>query len=155
MACITGPCQFLFDKSLLEGPRSCIQLIGDKRVLLRFSTSYKNGLLHDHLMTVDPGRVKPYDGNPMPDYHEVCLTFTDHKSRWKRNLTVEAGWLHWRNVLLRWEMANKNADHTNPTHTTQPNNELYTHPNTSLSYSFWVWRLLLTKPGKMVRSKKK
>ena len=39
----------------------------------------------------------------------------------KRNLTVEVGWLHWQNVLLRWEMANnKNADHANPTHTTQP-----------------------------------
>lgn len=81
MACITGPCQFLFDESLLEGPRSYIQLIGDKRVLLRFGMSYENGLLHDRLATVDPGRVKPYDGNPMPDYHEVCLTFTDHKSR--------------------------------------------------------------------------
>ena len=81
MACITGPCQFLFDESLLEGPRGYIQLIGDKQVLLWFSMSYKNGLLHDHLATVDPRRVKPYDGNPMPDYHEVCLTFTDHKSQ--------------------------------------------------------------------------
>ncbi len=81
IVCIPGPCQFLFDDSLLDGGKSYIQIIGDKRVLLRFGASYENGLLLDRLATVDPGRVKPYDGNPVPDYHEVCLSFTDHKSR--------------------------------------------------------------------------
>ena len=39
------------------------------------------GLLHGRLATVDPGRIVPCEGNPSPEFHEVCLTFTDHKSR--------------------------------------------------------------------------
>lgn len=58
-----------------------MQLVGNRRVLLRFGLSFQNGMLHDRLATVDPGRVVPHVDNPQPEFHEVCVTFTDHKSR--------------------------------------------------------------------------
>ena len=76
----TGPCQFLFNESLLDGGLSYVDLIGEKRILLRFGLSYQNGLLHDRLATVDPGRIRPHAGSPDPLFHKVCITFTDHKS---------------------------------------------------------------------------
>ena len=66
-----------------------MELIGSMRVLVRFDLAYENGTLHDRLATVDPGRTKPYRGYPEPAYHEVCLTFTDHRSKLShRNVDV-------------------------------------------------------------------
>ena len=66
-----------------------MELIGTLRVLVRFDLAYENGTLHDRLATVDPGRIKPYAGNPDPAFHEVCVTFTDHQSKLShRNVDV-------------------------------------------------------------------
>ena len=78
---LSGPCRFLFDETVREGGKSYVQLIENRRVLLRFGLSYMQASLHGRLATVDPGRIIPWEGNPSPGFHEVCLTFTDHKSR--------------------------------------------------------------------------
>ena len=77
----SGPCQFLLDDTPPDGGSSYIQLIAERRVLVRFGMSYENTVLHDRLTTVDPRRISPHPYNTQPEFHEVCVAFTDQKSR--------------------------------------------------------------------------
>ncbi len=75
--------RILFDNFPLAGSKSYPELIGNKRVQVRFKITFESGTLTDRLATVDPGRVVPYAGNPEPGFHEVCLTYTDNKGQCK------------------------------------------------------------------------
>ena len=100
-------------------------------------------MLHCHLQRSGQERLHPMAPSPSSEKGTSQWRWADCADR----MCCSAG---------RWptKMQTTLIQHTphNPTmsfiHSVQ-------HPNTSLSYSFWVWRLLLTKPGKMVCSRKK
>ena len=75
--------RFLFDAFSMMGLKTLPQLIGNRRVQVRFRITFESGTLRDRLATVDPGRVIPYAGNPQPGFHEVCITYTDNKGQVK------------------------------------------------------------------------
>ena len=73
----------------MAGTKTLPQLIGHRRVQVRFKITFESGTLRDRLATVDPGRVVPHAGNPDPEFHEVCITYTDNKGQVRhRNVDI-------------------------------------------------------------------
>lgn len=108
--------RFLFDTYPLVGSKTLPQLIRYRRVQVRFKVTFESGTLRDRLATVDPGRVVPFAGNPQPEFHEVCITYTDNKGQVRhRNVDIchllpEPPWVKGQTLLLLSSPVSSSAD---------------------------------------------